>query len=45
MLNLYPKAPNFRVKTLNRLGEARWDAEWYYHFRSDYDWKYMEWST
>jgi len=48
MLNLYPNAPRFRVKTLNWLAEAQWewwewDGEWYYHFMSDYDWKDMEW--
>jgi hypothetical protein len=43
MVNLYANAPRFRVKTLNWLGEAPWDGEWYYHFRSDYDWKDIEW--
>jgi hypothetical protein len=43
MLGLYPKAPSFRIKALNWIGEARWDGEWYYHFRSDCDWKDMEW--
>jgi hypothetical protein len=43
MVGRYPRAPSFRVKTLNWLGESRWDVEWYYHFRSDYDWKDMVW--
>jgi hypothetical protein len=43
MVGLYPRAPSFRVKTLNWLGEPRWDGEWYYHFKSDYEWKDMEW--
>ena len=42
MVSLYPRAPRFRVKILNWLGEQRWDGEWYYHFRSDYDWTNME---
>ena len=43
MLSLYPRAPRFRVKTLNWHGEPQWDGEWYYHFKSDYEWKDMEW--
>lgn len=43
MVSLYSRAPSFRVKTLNWLGEARWDGEWYYHFRLDYEWNDMEW--
>jgi hypothetical protein len=43
MLRLYPWAPHFRVKTLDWHGEPQWDGEWHYHFRSDYEWKSMEW--
>jgi hypothetical protein len=43
MVGLYPRAPSFRVKTLNWLGGTEWDCEWYYHFKLDYEWKEMEW--
>ena len=43
MVDLYPRGPSFRVKALNWLGDAPWDAEWFYHFRLDYDWKAIEW--
>jgi len=50
MVLLYPRAPRFRVKILNRPaqdpsnwpGLDPWDGEWFYHFRSDYIWKDME---
>jgi hypothetical protein len=42
MVSLYPRAPRFRVKTFSWHGEEQWDGEWYYHFRSDYEWKNME---
>jgi hypothetical protein len=43
MLDLYPRAPRFHVKMLNWPDGQQWDGEWYYHFRSDYEWKNMEW--
>jgi Family of unknown function (DUF6678) len=43
MVCLYPRAPCFRVKTLNWQGELQWDGEWYHHFRLDYEWREMEW--
>ena len=43
MVSLYPRAPRFRVKTLNLPEDSHSDGEWYYHFRSDYVWKDMEW--
>jgi hypothetical protein len=43
MVGLRQRAPDFRVKALNWQGEAQWDGEWCYHFRSDYEWKDMEW--
>jgi hypothetical protein len=46
MVEVYPRAPRFRVKTLNypdRPGDFGWDGKWYYHFRSDHEWKDMEW--
>jgi Family of unknown function (DUF6678) len=30
MVSLHPRAPDFRVKTLNWHGEPQWDGEWYY---------------
>lgn len=42
-MDLYPKAASFRVRTINWVGDAPWDAEWFYHFRLDYEWKDIEW--
>lgn len=43
MVSLGARAPRFRVKTLNLPEDSNSDSEWYYHFRSDYVWKEMEW--
>jgi hypothetical protein len=43
MLRIHPNAPRFRVKSLNCVGDSRWDGEWFYHFKLDYVWKDMEW--
>jgi hypothetical protein len=43
MLRFGPKAPQFRAKSLNCVGDSKWDGEWFYHFKLDCVWKDMEW--
>jgi Family of unknown function (DUF6678) len=35
--------PRQDAQLSDRPGDFGWDGKWYYHFRSDHEWKDMEW--